>query len=286
MRFYGHQVKGKRNKEHINNFIQMKIISSKQLFLSIALILLIGTNLNAQRYPRFKVLAFYNTQVEKAHVDFANDAIKFFKDLTIGNGFVFDLTTNMDDMNDEKVKDYQLVMMINDFPSSPSQKLAFQKYMENGGGWMGFHVAAYNDRTTKWPWFVNFLGGGVFDRNSWPPLPAKLVVEDANHPITKGLPSTYISPSNEWYQWKPSPRERKNVKVLVSLSTDNYPLGLKDILPGGDTPVVWTNTDYRMIYLNMGHGGEIFKDATQNKLIIAALRWVIATDKKGNVFDR
>jgi len=266
----------------------MKLNLSKRIGWSLILFVLVSTSLKAQtpRYPRFKVLAFYNTKVESAHVDFANDAIKFFKDLTIGRGFVFDITTNMDDMNDEKVKDYQLVMMINDFPNSAAQKLAFQKYMENGGGWMGFHVAAYNDRTTKWPWFVDFLGGGVFNRNSWPPLPATLVIDDTKHAITKGLPRTFISPANEWYQWKPSPRERKSVKVLVSLSKDNYPLGLKDILPGGDTPVVWTNTDYRMIYLNMGHGGEIFKDATQNKLIIAALRWVIATDKKGNVFER
>lgn len=263
----------------------MKTTFSKQLALSIVLITIISASLKAQ-YPRFKVLAFYNKQVESAHVDFANDAIKFFKDLTVGNGFVFDLTTNMDDMNDDKVKNYQLVMMLNDFPNSYAQKQAFQKYMENGGGWMGFHVAAYNDRSTNWPWFVNFLGGGVFYRNNWPPLPAKLVIDDNMHPITKGLPDTYIAPANEWYQWKPSPRARKNVKVLASLATDNYPLGLKDILPDGDTPVVWTNTDYRMIYLNMGHGGEIFKDATQNKLIVAALRWVIATDKQGNVFER
>jgi type 1 glutamine amidotransferase len=72
--------------------------------------------------------------------------------------------------------------------------------------------------------------------------------------------------------------------VLVSLSPDNYPFGLKDIIPDGDLPVVWINTNYRMIYMNMGHGDKIFTDATQNKLIIAGLRWVVATDKKGNVF--
>jgi type 1 glutamine amidotransferase len=72
--------------------------------------------------------------------------------------------------------------------------------------------------------------------------------------------------------------------VLVSVSPDNYPLGLKDIIPDGDLPVVWTNTNFRMIYMNMGHGGHIFDDATQNKLIISGLRWVVETDKKGNVF--
>jgi len=258
----------------------------KRIFLLSAMLLCCTVAVWAQapRYPRFKVLAFYSTKVERAHVEFANDAIRFFKGLTIGNGFVFDTTSYMSDLNADKIKDYQLLMMINDFPHSAAQRVAFEKYMEQGGGWLGFHVAAYNDRSTNWPWFVNFLGGAVFNRNSWPPLPAKLVIEDHRHPVTKAMPASFIAPLNEWYQWKPSPRDHKKVKVLVSLSPDNYPLGLKDILPGGDTPVVWTNTDYRMIYLNMGHGDNIFSDATQNKLIIDAFRWVIASNKKGDVF--
>ena len=236
------------------------------------------------QFPRFKVLAFYNPKVERAHVDFARDAIRFFRDLTIGNGFVFDTTSNMADMNDAVLGNYQVVMMLNDVVHAPEQRAAFRRYMENGGGWYGLHVAGYNDRKTDWPWFVDFLGGAVFYRNNWPPMPAKLVVDTHQHPITRGLPDTFIAPLNEWYQWKPSPRERSNVQVLLSLAPENYPFGLKDILPGGDTPVVWTNTDYRMIYLNMGHGGNIFSDATQNKLFIDALRWLVAADKKGNVF--
>lgn len=253
-----------------------------------ALVLIVALSFSTivqAKFPRFKVLAFYSTKVESQHVDFANDAIKFFMDLTSGDGFVFDTTSNMADLNEAKLKNYQLVMMLNDFPHNQVQREAFRKYMENGGGWYGFHVAAYNDQDTKWPWGLDFLGGGVFYRNNWPPMPAKLVIDDPKHTLTKALPGTFISPINEWYQWKPSPRERKNIKVLVSLSPDNYPLGLKDIVPDGDFPVVWTNTDYRMIYLNMGHGTRIFGDPAQDMLIISALRWVIATDKTGNVFE-
>lgn len=256
------------------------------LGLSLFMIVLSVNSVVMAQFPRFKVLAFYSKKVESAHVEFAFDAIKFFKDLTVGNGFVFDTTSTMADLNDAKLKNYQLVMMLNDFPHNTEQREAFRRYMENGGGWYGFHVAAYNDKDTHWPWLLDFLGGGVFYRNNWPPMPAKLVVDDLKHAVTKGLPEAFTAPINEWYQWKPSPRERKNIKVLVSLSPDNYPFGLKDIVPDGDFPVVWTNTDYRMIYLNMGHGSQIFSDATQNRLIIAALRWVIASDKKGNVFEK
>ena len=256
-------------------------------FYSILLILLFISGIRTYaQFPRFKVLAFYSIHVEPDHVDFAWDAIRFFKDLTSGDGFVFDTTSNMADLNDDKLKGYSVVMMINDFPHTQAQREAFQRYMENGGGWFGFHISAYNDKDTKWPWLNEFLGCGIFYRNNWPPLPAKLVVDDGNHPVTRGLPPSFISPINEWYQWKPGPRGRKNVKVLVTLSQENYPLGLKDIVPEGDFPVVWTNTDYRMIYMNMGHGDKIFSDATQNKLIISGIRWIVATDKKGNVFEK
>src|ERR1700757_3114763 len=85
------------------------------LYCCLCALLLLTSTLSAQTYPRFKVLAFYSTTVEKAHVDFANDAIQFFKELTVGNGFVFDTTSNMADLNDEKIKDYQLLIWINDF---------------------------------------------------------------------------------------------------------------------------------------------------------------------------
>jgi type 1 glutamine amidotransferase len=264
-------------------------MKKNQIFLYAMLFLfIVVNNLKAQtpRFPRFKVLAFCNNHVEPDHIEFEKDAIKFFKDLTKGNGFVFDTTSNFNDLNEDKIKDYQLLMMINDFPHSEKQRAAFEKYMENGGGWMGFHVSAYNDKDSNWPWFVKFLGGAVFYTNNWPPMPAKIVVDDQQTPVTKGLPKTFIAPVNEWYQWKPNPRDNKDVKVFASLSPDNYPFGLKDIIQGGDTPVVWSNTNYRMIYLNMGHADQIFSDATQNMLIINALKWVIASDKNGNVFTK
>jgi type 1 glutamine amidotransferase len=264
----------------------MKTLKCKPRKIRFVSLLLLFNAASFAQFPRFKALAFFSKTVEPAHVEFAYDAITFFRGLTFGDVFAFDTTSAMSDLNEEKLKGYSLILMLNDFPRTDGQRNAFEKYMEKGGGWFGFHVAAYNDGTTKWPWLLEFLGGSVFWRNSWPPMPAKLVVEDAGHPVTKSLPRTYMSPENEWYQWKPSPRENKNIKVLASLSSDNYPFGLKDIIPDGDLPVVWTNTKFRMIYMNMGHGKRIFCDPTQNALIISGLRWIVETDPKENAFER
>jgi type 1 glutamine amidotransferase len=114
----------------------------------------------------------------------------------------------------------------------------------------------------------------VFYTNNWPPLPAKLTVDDRTHPVTSQLPSSYAAPANEWYLWKPSPRSNKNVHVLATLDPSNYPIGVKDVITGGDLPVVWTNTKYRMIYMNMGHGEKIYSNATQNMLFANAILWL------------
>jgi uncharacterized protein len=248
----------------------------RALFVSV-ICLLPGCAAVSAKEPEFKVLAFYSTDVEPDHQLFAKDALVFFRALAEKNNFVFDATTDWGKLNENELRRYRVILWLNDFPKTPDQRSAFEKYMEHGGGWLGFHVSGYNDETTKWSWFVDFLGGAVFYSNNWPPLPAKLLIEDRAHPVTRNLPDSYTAPANEWYLWKPSPRLNKNVHVLVTLAPSNFPIGIKDVIPDGDLPVVWTNTKYRMVYMNMGHGfhGEkVFSDATQNLLFAQALLWL------------
>jgi uncharacterized protein len=223
--------------------------------------------------PTFKVLAFYSMNVEGDHVAFAHDAVRFYSAMAARQHFSFDTTSDWAGMS-RRLGDYNVVVWLNDFPHSAEERSAFENYLDHGGAWLGFHVSAYNDRDTHWPWFVNFLGGAVFLNNSWPPLPAKLIVEDRKHPATVRLPGSFVAPINEWYGWRPDPRDNKNVRVLLSLDTANYPLGKKDILRSGDVPVVWTNTQYKMLYLNMGHGDQILSSTVQNSLIEDALLWL------------
>lgn len=224
--------------------------------------------------PKFKVLAFYSEKVEMDHVLFARDALYFLKLLASQHQFTFDATTDWDHLNDTFLSNYQVVVWLNDSPVTDSQRAAFERYIQGGGAWLGFHVAGYNDRSAKWTWFRDFLGGPVFHSNNWPPMAAKVVVEDQSHPVTRRLPATYDAPVTEWYQWKPSPRLDRNVKVLVSLAPENYPLGVKTYLEKGDTPVVWTNTRYKMLYLNMGHGNKVLSNPDQNKMITDGLLWL------------
>ena len=65
------------------------------------------------------------------------------------------------------------------------------------------------------------------------------------------------APCNGWQA-----RHRLGIKGLI---TDKDP----------DVPVVWTNTRYRMLYMNMGHGDKIFTSSIQNTLIENGLVWLL-----------
>ena len=242
--------------------------------LAVLLLPAIGTAQTPPEHTPFHALAFYTTKGEQDHIDFALDALRFYGDLAKKDNFSLASTTDWNDMSADKLKDVQLVIWLNDFPHTHEQRKIFEDYMAHGGAWLGFHVAAYNDDSTNWPWFVDFLGGAVFFGNNWPPLPAKLLVDDRTHAVTKNVPATFNAPANEWYIWKPSPRLNKDVKVLLTLDPQNYPIGLKDTISGGDCPVVWTNTRFHMLYINMGHGDKIFTSPTQNNLFENAVLWL------------
>ncbi|SDZ93431.1 Type 1 glutamine amidotransferase (GATase1) [Xylanibacter ruminicola] len=259
-----------------------------------ALLFVNGLNLNAQtedypanyaKGPRFKALLCYEPTAEEAHVQFDKQAIQFFHKLTYGEGYLLDVTTNLGDYRDS-LQNYSIIIMCNYGIADKKTREAFQTYMENGGGWMGFHASAFRANEAEWPWMTEFLGCGSFLCNQWPPQSALVRVETSEHPVTRTLPEQYVAPASEYYQWTTSPRQDKDVEILVSISSKMYPFGIKDVVKSGDFPIVWTNKRYRMIYLNMGHGDESFMEATQNMLYTNAFRWVVSCDPKGNPFEK
>ena len=243
---------------------------------ALPLALLLGAATLCAQPPQPKVLAFFSLNVEADHVLFATDALRFLAEVGDRHNWRVEATSNWAELNEENLKQYQLVVWLNGTAPAAQQE-AFRQYMENGGAWLGFHVSAYNDRNSRWTWFKEFLGGGAFGVNNWPPLPAKVIVDDTESPVTRGIPKTFVAPVNEWYSWRPSPRLDKDIHVLLTLDPSQFPLGIKNLITDKDhdVPVVWTNTRYHMLYMNMGHGDKIFTNSIQNTLIENGLLWLL-----------
>ena len=248
----------------------------------------------AQTAPRFKVLGFFRAGYDAAHINYAHETNRFMPKAAAQYGFTYDSTKNWDLLNDQAaLSKYQVIMFLDDQPSS-NQRAGFQKYMESGGGWIGFHVCAFATNAGEWDWYHNkFLGAGAFRSNTWGPTPAKMKVEDVAHPVTKAFPTIFTSETSEWYNWTVNPRSNPDIKVLCSIDPTSYPLGTdpNQSWRSGDNPIVWTNTKYKMIYCNSGHNdmdyaANVAKSNTwDNKqhvtLIMNALAWLAGETPTG-----
>ena len=274
-------------------------LSFRNLFALLFIFVLCFQNIQAAKTgnknnPKFKVVAFYTGINDAAHVSYVKEANQWFSTISKTYNFEFDSTNNWNNMNEGFLKNYDIVIFTDTRPDSVQHREAFERYMENGGGFLGFHFSGFaltpSAYPQNWDWYHNrFLGSGQYKGNTWRPTSAILRVENRKHPATKNLPDTFTASPNEWYKWENDIRENPDIEILVSIDSTSFPLGTGpkewEIWHSGYYPVVWTNKNFRMIYVNMGHndidyGGTekelsfTHVNKTQNQLIIDALLWL------------
>ena len=250
--------------------------------------------------PLFKVIAFFTAKNDRAHISFVHEANRWFPEMATLYNFSYDSTNNWSNLNEEFLSRYNVVIFLDTRPDSRTQRETFEKYMEDGGAFIGFHFAGFalnnSDFPQNWDWYHNtFIGAGQYKSNTWHPTPAILRVEDSTHPATKNLPKTFKSSPNEWYRWEKDIRLNPDIKILLSIDPTSFPLGngpkQSEIWHSGYYPVVWTNKKYKMLYMNMGHNDIDYDNKTnkelsfqfgndiQDKMIIDGLIW-LGTNKK------
>jgi uncharacterized protein len=272
---------------------QMKTI---RLLLLIFLVASCGHGTSAQTpAPAFSVIAFYTERNDQAHISFVHEANQWFARMGAVYHFTYDSTRDWTHLNAAFLSPYRVVLFLDTRPDAPEQRQAFQKYMEGGGAWMGFHFSAFaltpSDFPQDWDWYHSvFLGSGAYVSNTWRPVSAIGRVEDRSHPATSQLPETFKTAPSEWYRWSNDLRKNPDIRILVSIDSSSFPLGTgpkpSEIWHSGYYPIVWTNRRYKMIYFNMGHNdidyehhtdqalSSTFSSPVQDSLIIHSLLWL------------
>lgn len=168
------------------------------------------------------------------------------------------------------------------------QRADFKAWLEQGGGFVGLHGSG-GDPSYKWKWYVDQLIGTQFIGHTLNPhiQEATLVVEDGQHPATRGLGSRWVR-SDEWYSFAASPRN-KGYHVLVSIDEASYrPVeGLipfttpKNIGMGKDHPMVWWHCvgQGRAIYSALGHTPSSYAEPKHLQLIEGAISWAAGYER-------
>ena len=248
-----------------------------------------------KKQPLFKVIAFFTAKNDQAHISYVHEANRWFPMIAAKYNFVYDSTTDWNNLNPVFLSRYQVVIFLDTRPELPAQREAFKNYIDNGGSWMGFHFAGFaltpSAYPQDWDWYHNiFIGAGQYKGNTWRPTSAILRVEDREHPSIRRLPATFKSSPNEWYSWENDLTKNPDIDILLSIDSTSFPLGTgpkpNEIWHSGYYPVAWTNKKYRMIYVNMGHNDIDYEHKTnkelsfqfdneiQNRVIIDGLMWL------------
>ena len=244
---------------------------------------------------KFRVIAFFTAQHDLAHISFVHEAIPWFEAMSHKHHFIFDTTSNWENMDDAFLNRYQVVIFLDTRPEQAAPRSAFQKYMDHGGAWMGFHFAgfaltpsAYNQ---DWDWYhEKFLGSGQYKSNTWRPTSAYLRNEKNHLPFTRHFKKIIHTAPCEWYRWQNDLRKNQDIEILLTIHPKSFPLGTgpkpKEIWHEGDYPIAWTNTKYKMIYFNFGHNdmdyegvthkalSSTFSSAAQNRYLLKSILWL------------
>ena len=223
----------------------------------------------------FKVVAI--AEPGGIHKPFVDAAKAWLSSEGKADGFTVDYLENTDSINEEFLSHYKLFIQLNYPPYAwtPTAAAAFEQAINRSTiGWVGFHHATLLgefDGYPMWNWFSTFMGGIRWKDYIATFATAKVHVEDATHPVVKGLPSAFTIENEEWYTYDRSPRP--NVTVLASVDEKSYMPGSPKKM--GDHPVVWTNPHVkaRNVYIFMGHHPELLENPAYTTLVHNAILW-------------
>jgi type 1 glutamine amidotransferase len=145
------------------------------------------------------------------------------------------------------------------------QQVAFKKYINQGGSFVGVHAAATVEY--DWPWFGDLVGG-YFQGH---PLPttATINVVDSNHPATADLDKKWTR-KDEWYNYK---YLNKNVNVLLTLDESTYEGGTH----GDYHPISWYHKydGGRAFYTGLGHTQETYAEPAFKKHLLGGILYCL-----------
>ncbi len=225
--------------------------------------------------PAFHILAI--AEAGGIHKPFVDAAKVWLAEEATRDNFTIDYIENTDKIDDAYLAHYQLFLQLNYPPYAwkPQAASAFEHAIESGTiGWVGFHHATLLgefDGYPIWPWFSRFMGGIRWTQYIATFATATVRNEAPQHPVLRGIPSTFPIENEEWYTWDKSPRP--NVHVLASVDEDTYKPDSK--IKMGDHPVVWTNEHVkaRNVYIFMGHHPELFQNSAFTTLFHNSILW-------------
>lgn len=171
------------------------------------------------------------------------------------HGFSVTATEDANAFTDENLAKYDVVVWLSTTGDvlDDTQQAAFERYIENGGGYAGVHAAS--DTEYEWPWYGGLVGARF---NGHPAQQtATIKVNGGSNPSTEDLPKQWTR-FDEWYNFRDYTDGA--VRVLARLDESTYDAGPTAM--GSFHPISWCHPydGGRAWYTALGHTGASYAE--------------------------
>lgn len=220
----------------------------------VCLALACGSTVPEDEGPR--ILVFSKTEAFR-HASIAA-GIEALERLGREHGVGVDATEDASTFDHDELDRYVAVVFLSTTGDvlDDAQQNAFTEYIRAGGGFVGIHSAS--DTEYDWPWYGRLVGA-YFDGHPGNPgvRTATLLVAEAEHPATAGLPSPWVR-EDEWYDFRDV---EGGLTVLLDVDESSYKRPDEDPAPE-PRPIAWFHEfdGGRAFYTALGHTEESYAE--------------------------
>jgi type 1 glutamine amidotransferase len=192
-------------------------------------------------------------------------------------GFLVDVSDDAASITEENLKKYTLLIFNNtnnETFDTDEQKVAFMRYVQAGGGFVGIHSATGSERS--WPWFKRLIGASFLRHAKHQPF--KEIIIDDTHPSTAFLPKIWQQ-NDECYFFKDY---NPDIHVLIVHNLSSLEDNDKPTYYGGtSSPSAWYHEfdGGRQWYTSLGHDSATYSNPEFQKHILGGIIWVIGKNK-------
>lgn len=235
---------------------------------------------NSKRSGTQKVLVFSKTSAFH-HTSIPN-GIAAIQKLGTENNFDVDTTTDASYFNNDSLQNYSTVIFLSTTGNAldERQQIAFERFIQSGGGYVGVHAAA--DTEYDWGWYGRLVGGFFYDHpginDTFPNVQSGVFnVIDQSDNSTKHLPKEWKR-TDEFYSFR---KPVSDAKILITLDESSYKGGKKM----GTHPMSWYH-EYdggRAFYTALGHTEESYVDPLYLKHLLGGIQYAIGNNAKPDV---
>jgi type 1 glutamine amidotransferase len=163
--------------------------SIKLVFVALAILFAFTACAQNVKWNKVKVLVYTKNGKGYVHDNIPN-AVQSIQKLGRQYGFKVDTSANPSVMNEENLKQYTMLIFPstnNDVFDTDKQRLAFRRYIQAGGGFVGIHSVTGTER--NWKWFKNMVGGTFGWHATFQKFKVRVI--DPGHPSMEGLPTEW-----------------------------------------------------------------------------------------------